>query len=55
MIVVTLTILSFVPIMLAAVAGYDMSRWRIWTFPATFVVINAVLLFLAFGRKEHRD
>jgi hypothetical protein len=52
MIVVTLTLLSFVPVILAAFAGYDMNRWRIWTFPATFLVINLLLLFSAFGRRR---
>jgi hypothetical protein len=52
MIVVTLTFLSFVPIVLGAYAGYDMTQWRVWTFPATFVVINALLLFSAFRKKK---
>ena len=52
MIVVTLTFLSFVPVVLAAYAGLDMSRWRIWTLPATFLVINILLLFSGFARRR---
>jgi hypothetical protein len=52
MIVITLTFLSFVPVVLAAYAGYDMSRWRIWTFPITFLIINGWLLFSAFGNRK---
>jgi len=52
MIVITLTFLSFVPVIFAAYAGYDMTQWRIWTFPGTFVVINVLLLFSAFGKRK---